>query len=382
MSIELEKTIKDVVDKLLEANVATDLQRITENGFYRATISATFDELNKVSHLAMRLVCLVHEFRVIGVSSRGVNVEDGRNIFNKLIDQLCSLDRISVAFSEDGWCSLKSINDQNDERIYQHANKGHLQARFIRPDYGVSDQPLFVHVHIPKNGGSSFHEIMISSFGTNYLPLYYEDPQRQHTYATLQRHIIENPKVEAIASHSIKHFPHRFGSRIPLYICFLRNPIERALSYFRYLKKDWDDLPSEMKMRLPSNFPEMSAGEFFDYQAKEDLRHGISQDRQTFFLSHTRNWKRAVDVLSRFFFVGTTESYFDSLTVLKYRSEQIGLNLKIDLSNIPHSNSTVNLSEDYSDARIQEYFKEIRSDLKLYDWAQSQLNEALKEIIK
>lgn len=245
----------------------------------------------------------------------------------------------------------------------------------MKPEKRV--EPLLVHVHLPKNGGSSFKDLLSRSFGSNYQGIYFDDPYARHNYFSLTRVVAEGPSIKAIGSHSIRSFPDLINGRVPLYVCFLRNPAERLISFFRYLQKNWSRLPDEQKRTLPLNIPEMGVAEYVEWQDSLNVKNNITGDRQVYFLTGQSNWDDAAKVLQNFFFVGITERFAESLSVLRYRCSLFGLDL---LDDVPVVNATKDHSSDLNNPAVREYLEKHSGDDCLYKWADQNLSVDLSEV--
>lgn len=232
--------------------------------------------------------------------------------------------------------------------------------------------PIVVHVHVPKNGGSSLRNLLDDSFGSDHLNMYTRDPKEWHTYETILRALHQNPNAKIMSSHSFRTFPHMLGTRVPLYMCFLRNPFERHVSFYRYLKKTWDtEISEEHKKILPNNFPDMSMVDFFEWQEAEDRRLGVTPNRQVHYFARINNLNIAKEVLDDFLFVGITEEMGRGISLLKKKLEPYGIQLKEQ--EIRHDNATQDLyreTEQYvDDPAVKRYLDSVSSDLDLYEWA-------------
>ena len=97
---------------------------------------------------------------------------------------------------------------------------------------------MIVHVHIPKNAGSTFNSALRGHFRSGYVDLYCRDkPGYFYSQEELADLIATHRDAQAVASHSIRYpLPDLPGISYE-YVTFLRDPIDRAVSLYFYEKK-------------------------------------------------------------------------------------------------------------------------------------------------
>ena len=253
-----------------------------------------------------------------------------------------------------------------------HAAKGskapdHGMIIAQRVDLPRDGMPLLVHVHMPKNGGSSVKEALINSFGPRYLSMYLgQGPGVWHDYQSITRTLHENPGAQVISSHSFREFPAMLGNRIPLYMCFLRHPVERHHSYYRYCRKDYDNLSESHRTRwLPPDFMDMSMEEFFRWMASFERKHNLTPSRQVQFLTRNANAKIAIDTLRGFFMVGITEQLERGMQLLQRKLAAYDIELALP------ETMRANITKEPGSTEMPEWDESLGSlaaDWKLYDW--------------
>lgn len=119
--------------------------------------------------------------------------------------------------------------------------------------------PAVIHLHIPKSAGTSLTSILAKAFkpGTKYA-LHPAESDKFRTLTEAQRR-----KLQLVFGH----LEHGVGAMLPqgcIYVCALRQPGPRILSYYRYLKRRTDH-----PMYALLNKTDMSFGQFLDYAAKD-----------------------------------------------------------------------------------------------------------------
>lgn len=241
--------------------------------------------------------------------------------------------------------------------------------RFRKLDFAQVTDPLLVHVHVPKNGGSSTNDLLFESFGYRYVSLYVDDPYINQTDDFLQQRLPQRPHAQVISSHNFRSFPDKVGNRPMLYFTFLRHSLARHLSYFRYARKHYHTFPPEHQKSLPPNFLEMTPQEFLRFEEKV-FDHGYGYDQLHHF-SPTRDLAAARETLGRFFMVGVVEQLERGLALLRKKLRCLDLHL-LDLPT-PQANTTADLYREteglLNDPETREAMSYLKDDLELYNWA-------------
>jgi hypothetical protein len=219
------------------------------------------------------------------------------------------------------------------------------------------DAPLLVHVHIPKCAGSTFKRILSLTFGERHLDWYSEDPFFLLEPDEIAARLEANPELMSLASHSIRSFPPRLGTRVPLYVTFLRNPLDQFVSYITFLKKNKLFLTETHQLYVPPDCHEMTVRDIARWLVDNERDVPFKSDYTVHFLSEmvfrdrTAGLRELLDgaegfraamrevyercavdialaVLERFFFVGIVEEMERSIVLLSERLAPYGLRLK------------------------------------------------------
>jgi SAM-dependent methyltransferase len=228
--------------------------------------------------------------------------------------------------------------------------------------------PLLVHVHLPKNAGSSFNDLLLSSFGRQFVPMYLKDPRQRFDELSFSHALRAQPIARAVASHSFGVFPPVIAGYRPLYVAFLREPLARQYSYYRFGRTRFDELSKEHVGVLPPDFQLMSIQEFLRFETTLAENHVLNSS-QAFFLTGGDDAQPAIDVLSQFFFVGVVEQMELSMTLLRAKLQQIGLPLdpgplkRVNTATAPEDNVSYGETPE-----ARELLKHLEPDLQLYEW--------------
>ena len=207
-------------------------------------------------------------------------------------------------------------------------------------------RPLLVHVHIPKCAGTSFNNLLELSFGAGHIDGYLPGQSPVFSNDEFAERVVATPQAQSIASHSIRRYPRLIGERVPLYVCFLRDPLEWCLSNLTYLIKNYANFSESHRGALPSNCPQMSVRELaqwgldaaergnwkatyvVDFLGSATLEDRIiphlkvppsSHDYEAGLLTTTQH------LLDSFFFVGVVEKMPEGLAILRRKLNAYGL---------------------------------------------------------
>ena len=174
----------------------------------------------------------------------------------------------------------------------------------------MSERTIFVHVHIPKNGGTTFNRVLTRVYGRNFLKVYSDIPGEFFDSDRVAGLVMANPDAQCIASHSIRTpLPELDGVRFwP--VTFLRDPIRRLVSLYYHERKITTRAGREHCSQLP-----------FDEYLPERITHDNAFDNwQTYHIAGCVDLDKAKEILETYFFVGLLERYDASLLLLRERA--------------------------------------------------------------
>lgn len=235
-----------------------------------------------------------------------------------------------------------------------------------RFDLPRANAPLLVHVHLPKNGGTSVNRTLQLSFGEGYVPLYLDDPAQQHTAETVGRALYDRPDARVISSHSFTSWPTMLGNRVPLYMCFLRHPVERHHSYYRYCRKDYATLSEAHRQAwLPPNFLDMDVNQFLEWHLGKNRQNGMTPNFQVQYFARMSAPRIAIRILEHFFFVGLTEQLERSLALLQKKLAAYSFDLKI----AEETRHNVTAPHDTELPQWDPSLGSLAADEMLYEWS-------------
>lgn len=169
-------------------------------------------------------------------------------------------------------------------------------------------------IHIPKAGGSTFHEILYRAYkGKPARTLHLtEDQSLADTLSSVQE-LAECKMVKG-------HMPYGIHTYLPkptAYITFLRDPIKRLISYYHYVKSHDDN----RHYRAANS---MSMGAFFEagFLPKHAMTRrlaGFSETASSFDVDPTAGLAQAKHNLDQFAIVGLVERFDESVLLMAKR---------------------------------------------------------------
>jgi len=119
-------------------------------------------------------------------------------------------------------------------------------------------KPIFIHVHVPKCGGTSLNKLLNAWFNGGMEWIYFPDPKRILTVNEMEDLVRRNPNINCITSHHVRLFPPVIAGRPALYLTFLRQPADYCISSARHAIQTQREMSSEHRALQPKNLEELS----------------------------------------------------------------------------------------------------------------------------
>lgn len=171
-----------------------------------------------------------------------------------------------------------------------------------------------IFMHLPKCGGTTFHTIL----NRMYLPEEIFDIKvinniKLNTDDFISLSTKEKEQIKLLKGH-LEFGLHKYFKENTEYITFLRNPIERIISYYYYVKRR----PNHRLYKFDLFKEDMSIYDFVTKINEQDINNGeirfISgiNDSEEFMLE-----KALENIEKHFSFVGTIEKFNESLIILQ-----------------------------------------------------------------
>lgn len=252
--------------------------------------------------------------------------------------------------------------------------------------------PLILHHHIFKNGGSSFDFALRRQFGDNFIEIDDWRPNARLSGIELER-VLQKKHIAAASSHHFHAQKLSVSGRKTLDVVFLRHPVLRLASLYRFLATLPFPDPIAQQAR------ERPMGDFFAWLLAEAPSYITSP--QTIILAwNGRNWggrradaidlDRAKNVAENMFLVGIVEAFDDSILFCEHALRQIypDIDLAYRYRNATqgHGNTLDAMIEHLRGEVGDEIFLRVEAamavDMELWTWAQQRLIQHCSGIAK
>lgn len=253
-----------------------------------------------------------------------------------------------------------------------------------------SKRIVITHVHIFKNAGTTFDWILKKNFDQNFLDHRKPMEMRKGGSEYLKKIYIDTPDLVAVSSHHIPFSPIEIENEdmevLPVY--FMREPVDRALSVYKFEKKQ-----KNIQNEGTSMAKELDFREYVRWSLAERKSRTL-RNMNTLYASGLRRVSGEVELehaymnLSSTPLMGVVDRFDESMVVFEEALMTYFPN--IDLSYIAQNvnqREKKSLSEKVDEIKellgteLYEKVKTINAnDLKLYKYANSLLDERILEI--
>jgi hypothetical protein len=223
---------------------------------------------------------------------------------------------------------------------------------------------MIVHLHIMKNGGSTFNEILERNFGEGLVRWYPDDNSAFKTTAEeMDAFVRAHSDAQAMASHKLRYpLPPLPGVEYR-YVTFLRHPVERAVSLYFH-----------ERLRYPPGSGHRSELPIDEYllQLRRTGWFGNWQCRQ---LHLSAELEKAKEALASCACVGLVERYDASLVLAAY---SLGLPRRT-LVQLRMNVSKKGSARDHLPPALYDEYSRLESpDMALYRYGEELFERALR----
>lgn len=153
---------------------------------------------------------------------------------------------------------------------------GKFSDKRCYPDqiYHDSRDNLFIHIHLPKTGGTAFNAVLDRIFGDAYEPF---QGRFVHLYPKLSLDQVEafmdkHPGIKAVSSHNFTAvLPYQNPHKRIVALAFIRNPVDMFFSYYFHMRN---------RPAVKCLEKELSLDEYLNYKAE------LAEKNRKGYLSH------------------------------------------------------------------------------------------------
>ncbi len=178
---------------------------------------------------------------------------------------------------------------------------------------------LILHYHIFKNAGTTIEYVLQRTFGERFATLHGPAPDSVLAPQDVLSFLASRPNVIAISSHHLTYPKLSAPCLIVFDLCFLREPIQRLWSLYKYLRRvePFDELSEGARS--------LNGREFFDLLIEEHPH--LVNDVQVNIIANGGAYTRppsatdlhqAIDVLRQISILGVVDLFDESLVAAEY----------------------------------------------------------------
>lgn len=220
----------------------------------------------------------------------------------------------------------------------------------------MRNKDILIHLHMPKSGGTTLKNIIKNNYPPKaYFDVYQDEKQREHT-------------LEALCKEDVLciqgHFPfgvHKYFSTPSTYITLLRNPIQRVISEYFFIKNN----PRHNLYQLVNN---TSLEDYQQQEQNKNLQTRLLSGQIGCPLTDLDLEQAKVNMQAYFSVVGITEMFNESLYLMKEKFNW--KNIQYTKQNITKKKPTI---EQLPASTIQSIKTNNHFDIKLYQFAKQLL---------
>lgn len=231
---------------------------------------------------------------------------------------------------------------------------------------------MLIHIHIPKNAGSTINTILKRNFQNRYTGFYTDrcgkflsDSELITLITTLK------PETTVLSGHDIRPLAPDASRELGVeYFTFIRHPVEWAISLYYYEKS------------FTSGQSHISQYPFDEYVLERSTQDRAISNWQTYNLTPNANFEDAQKVLEYFLVVGIVHEFDTSLILLRENIQNV---LGIPYFNMWYQVANISRNKKLTSSTIAEKtFKKLvemnQEDIKLFEYAAKRLEQDANNI--
>lgn len=234
-----------------------------------------------------------------------------------------------------------------------------------------------IFIHIPKTGGSTFHSIINKRYDSSEIYNVFGSKQNDEEIKNfIELPVYKKERIKLLKGHMPFGLHSYLNDRFS-YITFLRNPVDRVISQYYYIKKNKNNPNHEIV-----EGDAMSISDFVESGIVTGMNNGqarfITGDVNRLpYGDDTNLLSDAKENINRYFrWVGVTERFDESMislwNILEWDKKPYYI--KQNVSKVRKSLSEI----DEKDLRVVKNYNSV--DEKLYEYANQLLDESLSNI--
>jgi len=228
---------------------------------------------------------------------------------------------------------------------------------------------MYLFIHIPKTGGTTFSHILSRNFPGKFYSL---QSSRQFEYFNKEELASIGsmfPKDSFVSSHAITYpFPSPY-SQFTSYsaLTFLRHPVNRIFSDYLFMQKRF----REGAKKLFASYPiEQAYWKSKKYHLEKT--NGVFApwwNQQSYMLNRDRNGAEAINSIDKeFVFFGLVERFDESLLLFRQAMKSLGQNVDIRYES-QNTGQRLDASKQLSRSTYDQIALDNNTDFELYDAA-------------
>ena len=229
---------------------------------------------------------------------------------------------------------------------------------------------MLVHIHIPKNAGTTVNEILNKNFGKRYSHFHTKRCGQflsDSEFIELINH--HKPHADVLSGHDILPLDAEISKSLGVsYFTFIRHPVSRAISlYFHEKSRTEKDHISQYS--------------FQEYVKERPKHDGAISNWQTYNVAGVVDFEKARSALDQFVMVGLVENFDKSAILLQEVMQKAGFPNFIILSKPANVSQNKTLSIETLPENIFENLSELnQEDIKLFEYAQNRLDQDIHNL--